>query len=68
MYHRYVYPHPTGLKFLHRIGEYRRVESVCMSCFSTVSHTWGNSSLTAEELSAVEAAHGCAQKQKTTQP
>jgi len=58
---------PTGLKFLHRIGKYRGVESVCMSCFATVSHTWGRFSLTAEELREVEAAHGCKQKQTTTQ-
>jgi hypothetical protein len=33
-----------------------------MSCFSTVSHTWGNFSLTAEQLRAVESAHGCKEK------
>jgi len=57
---------PTGLKFLHRIGKFRRVESVCMSCYATASHTWGDCSLTAEELSAVESAHGC--KQSVSRP
>jgi hypothetical protein len=67
-HHRDMQSHPTGLKFLHRIGKYRRVESVCMTCFSTVSHTWDDCSLTAEELIAVESSHGCAQKQTMTQP
>ena len=68
MHHREMHSHPTDLKFLHRIGKHRRVESVCMSCFTTVSHTWGVFSLTAEELREVEFAHGCEQKQRTTQP
>ena len=59
VYHRHMESPQSGLKFLHRIGKYRGLESVCMTCFSTVSHTWGDSSLTAEELTAVESAHIC---------
>ena len=66
LYHRPIESPPSGLKFLHRIGKFRRVESACMTCFSTVSHTWGELALTAEQLIEVESAHGCSQKQAMT--
>ena len=38
------------------------MESVCLQCFATVSHTWGLFSLTTDELPEVEAAHVCKSK------
>ena len=54
----------SGPKFAHRLADNGTVESVCQKCFVTVSRTWGNFSLTAEELHQIESAHVCDQKRK----
>ena len=50
--------------FLHRIANDGTIESICSTCFVTVSRTWGHFKLTTGELSEIEAAHVCDQKHK----
>ena len=35
------------------------VESICMGCFLTISHTWGDFKVTEKELVEIEASHQC---------
>jgi hypothetical protein len=48
--------HPT---FAHRTLDDGSVESICMSCFLTISRTWGDFKVTEKELVEIEAAHQC---------
>ena len=51
-------------KFLHRVTDDGTLESVCTTCFLTVSRTWGNFKLTEDELNVIEASHVCDQRRR----
>ena len=55
-------------KFLHRIASNGTLESVCSICFVNVSRTWGNFTLTPEELNEAEVAHICDQRYVPAHP
>ena len=55
-------------EFLRRITSDGTLESVCSTCFVTVSRTCGNFKLTTEELNKVEAAHICDQRYTPAHP
>jgi len=57
-----------SLRFTHRPLDNGSVESICMNCLLTISRTWGNFKLTAEELNEIEAAHVCEPKRRPTEP
>ena len=46
-------------KFVHRALDDGSVDSICVSCFTAISRTWGDFKVTEEELVEIEAAHRC---------
>jgi hypothetical protein len=59
---------PLSLRFTHRPLDNGSVESICMNCLLTISRTWGNFKLTAEELNEIESAHECEPRRKPIKP
>jgi hypothetical protein len=59
---------PVSPGFMHRPLDNGSVESICMNCFLTISRTWGNFKLTADELNVIESAHVCDQRHKPAKP
>jgi hypothetical protein len=59
---------PLSPRFIHRPLGNGSVESICTNCFLTISRTWGNFRVNAEELNVIESAHECDQRHKPSKP
>ena len=59
---------PLSSRFIHRPLDNGSVESICTNCFLTISRTWGNFRVKAEELNVIESAHQCDQRHKPIKP
>ena len=57
----------TRPRFAHRPLDDGSVESICMNCFLTISHTWGDFKVTEKELVEIEAAHQCDETRQSKQ-
>jgi hypothetical protein len=55
-------------RFSHRPLDNGSVESICLNCFLTISCSWGDFRLTAEELNEIESAHECDPRHKPINP
>ncbi len=53
--------------FAHRPLDNGSVESICMSCFLTISRTWGDFKVTEKELVEIEASHQCDKTRQSKQ-